>query len=71
MPPLLGLVFLGAGLAVGYRALQLATEMMRSQADRNNAGERTANDAEGSETLIKDLGVLEFDPSSGVYRPKN
>ena len=64
MPQLLVLALLGAGLYAGYRwvraAKEVAAELRRADEDfRRRAGGR----------IEKNLGTLEFDPLSGVYRP--
>ncbi|HRD74822.1 MAG TPA: hypothetical protein PK264_02615 [Hyphomicrobiaceae bacterium] len=62
MPIAVAAALLGAGLYAGYRlysSLQerMADELARAEADhRRQRGE-------------KDLGRLEFDPASGVYKP--
>ena len=62
MPQLLIVALLGAGLYAGYRwyaraAKELAADIKRSQDDVM----RTAG--------LKDMGRLEYDPATGVYRP--
>ena len=66
MPQLVVLALVGAGLYVGYRwltrsARELAAEVRRAE-DELRA--RTAGAA-----IEKDMGRLEYDPASGVYRP--
>ena len=68
MPQVILLAAIGAGLYAGFRALarvgeHLAAELrLREEAVRQRA---TAKAATGS----KNLGTLEFDPKSGVYKP--
>ncbi|HWB45170.1 MAG TPA: hypothetical protein VG900_06980 [Hyphomicrobiaceae bacterium] len=64
MPQLFVLALLGAGLYAGYRWVratkQVAAELRRANEDlRRRAAGR----------IEKDLGALEYDPASGVYRP--
>ena len=65
MPQVIALALLGAGLYAGYRwlartASEIAAEMRRAE-------DELGHKARGS--IEKDLGALEFDPASGVYRP--
>jgi hypothetical protein len=64
MAQLFVLALIGAGLYAGYRWVrtgkELAAELRRADEDfRRRAGGR----------IEKDLGALEYDPVSGVYRP--
>lgn len=66
MPQLVILALVGAGLYAGYRwlsrsARELAAEVRRAE------DELRARAAGGA--LEKDMGRLEYDPASGVYRP--
>ncbi len=72
MPQLLGLVLIGAGVIAGVKALRSiahrVSEEMQRQADtvrQNEAGQA----ADGAS--LKDLGRLELDPHSGVYKPRS
>ena len=68
MPQLLGLVFLGAGLIAGFRAFQRIAGKTRA----NEAADPDANSRSGGGQLReKDLGTLERDPTSGIYRPRH
>lgn len=65
MPQVIALALLGAGLYAGYRwfartAGDIGAEMRRTE-------DELAQEAAGR--IEKDLGALEFDPTSGVYRP--
>lgn len=66
MPQLVVLALVGAGLYAGYRwfsraAKEVTAEIRRTEDElRRRAGI----------TLEKDMGELEYDPASGVYRPK-
>lgn len=63
MPPVIGLVLLGAGIVAGYKAY-------RRYAEATRPGARGGDGSAGDGAAAKDLGRLELDPSSGVYRPK-
>ena len=65
MPQVIALALLGAGLYAGYRwftrtAREIGAEMQRAE-------EELTQRASGR--IEKNLGALEFDPASGVYRP--
>jgi hypothetical protein len=66
MPQVIVLALLGAGMYAGYRWLARAaggiTEDRR--AGPNDPGDRAATGR-----LEKNLGTLEYDRASGVYRP--
>jgi hypothetical protein len=68
MPPVIAFALLGVGLYAGYRWLvrashEIAAEMQRANEDmlRRSSGK----------PIEKDLGALEYDQASGVYRPVN
>jgi hypothetical protein len=70
MPPVIGLVLLGAGLWAGYKALSRVVE--RVAADLAHADEVMRREGKRSpEVAEKDLGSLIFDPQSGVYKPRD
>lgn len=65
MPQLIGLALVGVGLMAGYKALRYiiagsAGTTASAQQDEPSHGE----------AAIKNLGSLEFDRKSGVYRPR-
>ena len=65
MPQVIALALLGAGLYAGYRwftrtAREIGAEMHR-------ADEELRQSATGR--IEKNLGALEYDQASGVYRP--
>jgi hypothetical protein len=64
MPPLIGLIVLGAGLYAGYRGV------MRLAGKVQEELRRAEEEAHRPVVVEKDLGVLEYDPASGVYRPR-
>ncbi|MET0568376.1 MAG: hypothetical protein ABWZ74_04795 [Hyphomicrobiaceae bacterium] len=65
MPHVVGLVLLGAGLYAGYRAFVRVAGKMQAELERAEA------EAHQPVVLEKDLGSLEYDPASGVYRPRH
>jgi hypothetical protein len=65
VPQVIALALLGAGLYAGYRWLartagHIGAEMGRAE---DELGQKAAGRIE------KDLGALEYDAASGVYRP--
>ena len=70
MPQLLGLALIGAGVLAGYRAFRFAADRLREEMEKH-AGKDAAGDAGAPSGGVKDLGALEFDPASGVYRPRH
>jgi hypothetical protein len=65
VPQVIALALLGAGLYAGYRWLARA-------AGDIGAGMRSAEDElarKAAGRIKKDLGALEYDHASGVYRP--
>ncbi|MBN9262064.1 MAG: hypothetical protein BGN89_18160 [Alphaproteobacteria bacterium 64-6] len=68
MPQLVGLMVVGAGLYAAYRALgriaqQVSEQMARAE---DELSRRTAE----VRVPEKDLGVLEWDETQQVYRPR-
>ena len=65
MPQVIALALLGAGLYAGYRWLSRTTGEIAAQMQRaeEELGQRAAGRIE------KNLGALEYDPATGVYRP--
>jgi hypothetical protein len=68
MPQLVAVALLGAGLYAGYRWLarasgQIAAELERAESELLRRAAATGG------TRAKDMGRLEYDPVSGVYRP--
>ncbi len=68
MPPLILAVLVGAGAYAGYRAARtLWTSLSTAPLD---AGDAKAPSGEPEPAISeKDLGALEYDPATGVYRP--
>lgn len=67
MPQLIALALVGAGLYAGYRWVSGKARAVLSEAKRAESEARRRAAEVGKP---KDLGELEFDPASGVYRPK-
>ena len=66
MPQLLGLVFLGAGVIAGFRAFQRVTGKMGTH---EKATTTSDSGSDSRQLYAKDLGSLELDPASGIYKP--
>ena len=64
MPQVIALALLGAGLYAGYRWVARAT---RDMLEAQQADEAVRQEATGR--VEKNLGALEYDPATGVYRP--
>lgn len=65
MPQVVAAVLIGAGIAAGFK--WIAKEMARAAEETRVAHERTGR--RNVATAPKDLGALEWDAKSGVYRP--
>lgn len=65
MPQVIALALLGAGLYAGYRWFARAAGEFG--ATIVHAKDELRQPSQGR--IEKDLGALEFDPASGVYRP--
>lgn len=66
MPQLVVVALLGAGLYAGYRWISRAARQVLEEAERAQRAQAQRAEA----VVIKDLGALELDPASGVYKPK-
>jgi hypothetical protein len=66
MPHVFAAVLIGAGLAAGVK--WIAREMSRATDLAREAHDQMARPPEFN-TVLKDLGALEWDAESGVYRP--
>lgn len=66
MPQLIALALAGAGLYAGYRWFARVNKQVTAQIRRT---EEELGRRAGA-VLEKDMGELEYDPASGVYRPK-
>jgi hypothetical protein len=67
MPQFFVLALVGAGLYAGYRWFTQAAQEIT--ADIEPAEDELRRRAAAGR-LEKDMGALEYDPASGVYRPK-
>ena len=65
MPQVMLLAAIGAGVYAGYRALMRAAERLAAELTRTEAEARQRAES----VAQKDLGTLEYDPRSGVYKP--
>ena len=65
MPQLIALALLGAGVYAGYRLVVRSKQVV---ADLRRAEDELRRKPTGG-ALEKDMGALEYDPASGVYRP--
>jgi predicted negative regulator of RcsB-dependent stress response len=68
MPQLIALALIGAGAVAGYRWFNRQMEAARAAAERAESELRRA--AETAAGAPKDLGRLELDMASGVYKPR-
>lgn len=66
MPQLVALALVGAGLYAGYRWFSRVNKQVTAEFRRTEEELRRRAGA----VLEKDMGELEYDPASGVYRPK-
>jgi hypothetical protein len=66
VPQLIVLGLVGAGIYAGYRWLMRASRELTHELERTD--DELARRAAGG-TIEKDLGALEYDPASGVYKP--
>jgi hypothetical protein len=66
MPPLIAAMLLGAGAYAGVKAFQ---RVLASWSEIEAGAPQSAPPATPSSIVVKDLGTLEFDPATGVYRP--
>ena len=64
MPQLVVVALLGAGLYAGYRLVMRTKDLV---ADLRRAETEASRGSAGA--LEKDMGPLELDPTTGVYRP--
>lgn len=69
MPHVFALVIAGAGLYAGFKWMSRVVASAQEAARLREAelGEAVAQRGRGAP---KDLGVLELDPATGVYRPR-
>jgi predicted negative regulator of RcsB-dependent stress response len=68
MPQLIALALIGAGAVAGYRWFSRQMVSARVAAERAEAELRRA--AEAAAGAPKDLGRLELDAATGMYKPR-
>jgi hypothetical protein len=66
MPPLIAAMLVGAGAYAGVRALQ---RILSGLSGIESNASRQGGEPAAAAVVVKDLGPLEFDAASGVYRP--
>jgi len=66
VPQLIVMALVGAGLYAGYRWLSRSAKEITAEITRTE--DELLRRATGR-ALEKDMGRLEYDPASGVYRP--
>lgn len=66
MPHLVGFVLIGAGLWAGYKAFVRISERVGAELYRAEEELRRRASQSGG---VKNLGALEPDPDTGVYKP--
>jgi hypothetical protein len=66
VPQVIALALLGAGLYAGYRWI---TRALREIGDGMQRADEELRRQEATGRIEKNLGALEYDPASGVYRP--
>jgi hypothetical protein len=66
MPQVIALALLGAGIYAGYRWF---AHSMREMARRMRDADDQLRRQEATGRIEKNLGALEYDPVTGVYRP--
>jgi hypothetical protein len=67
MPQVVALMLAGAGLYAGYR--WIARQLTQAAAEAARAQEEIARRAAEAAGAPRDLGALEWDEKSGVYKP--
>jgi hypothetical protein len=66
MPPLIAAMLVGAGAYAGLRAFQ---RILSGLSEIGTSASHQAGDPSAASIVVKDLGPLELDPATGVYRP--
>jgi len=64
MPQLVVVALVGAGLYAGYRWFARTSERLAAEVRRTEDELRRR-----AQVAVKEMGTLEYDPASGVYRP--
>jgi hypothetical protein len=67
MPQLIVIALIGAGFYAAYRWMRQASDAITAELNRVEDAHRRR--AAGGR-VEKDLGRLEYDPATGVYRPQ-
>ena len=71
MPPFIAIAIAGVGIYAGYKWLTRELQRTASEGEHATAdAEMRAADAAGARHSPKDLGTLEWDAASGVYKPR-
>jgi hypothetical protein len=70
MPPLLAAVLVGAGLYAGLRLAARVLDHLDGSPERVSEAHPQSSATEAP-VAEKDLGALELDPATGVYRPSS
>ncbi len=68
MPPLVIFAVVGAGCYAGYK---LFTKLIEQAGTPSREDQERARAARQGSSVTRDLGELELDAATGVYRPKN
>lgn len=71
MPPIVLLAVVGAGCYAGYKLFTKLIEQAGTPSREDQERARAARAAAKGSSVTRDLGELEFDDTTGVYRPKN
>lgn len=66
MPPLIAAMLVGAGAHASFKAVQ---RILASSSEIETDASHVSPEANPSAVIEKDLGTLELDPTTGVYRP--
>ncbi|MBR2534605.1 MAG: hypothetical protein IKE66_00895 [Hyphomicrobium sp.] len=69
MPPVVFLAVIGAGCYAGYKLFSKL--MIQAQTPPKSETERLRREAAARAARTRDLGALELDENTGVYRPKS
>jgi hypothetical protein len=67
MPQVIALVVAGAGLYAGFKWVSRLLSEAESVIKR---GEEIQRREAAAQSVPKDLGTLDYDPQTGVYRPR-
>ena len=70
MPQFIGLVLIWGACIAGYKTVRHIAGRMTAEAERAAREAQRNHAGTAGEAGIKDLGALELDPNSGVYKPR-